>query len=360
MQKGVHFYILHWKFYILHFQIELLPMKKILFLSTVLGLLLYACGTETFEETIVPEPPHNPFDEIDYSNGNVPDVPVDSHTFLGIHSSILSQSCNQPACHDGTFEPDYRTVQSAYNSLVYHPVTKNYVPTVDGKQPLPYRVTPGDLSQSMLWQRLTIHNPPNFERMPASGNSLGQKELDLIKEWIEGGAKDIFGNEPTPTSQQPFCFGLLAFAPDFFNYRVDTSRGGVPYNPFVTLENVKLEVWFGYYDITPDGLFVLGNELTHNKVQLSTDPFNFTNAVELNLEVAASPKIIKSIFSQPNPEDVPYYQKVTFNPTALGFQKNQIVFMRTYVKDSDHAEPTENPSKSTQFAIMSYFSFIIL
>ncbi|MBK7268515.1 MAG: hypothetical protein IPI07_03030, partial [Flavobacteriales bacterium] len=28
-------------------------------------------------------------------------------------------------CHDGTFEPEFRTIASAYNSLVYHPVIAN-------------------------------------------------------------------------------------------------------------------------------------------------------------------------------------------------------------------------------------------
>ncbi|MCB0618974.1 MAG: hypothetical protein KDC41_09780, partial [Saprospiraceae bacterium] len=63
--------------------------------------------------------------------------------------------------------------------------------------------TPGEPAASMLYHRLTIQNPPNFERMPASGNPLPDNLLQLIEEWIENGAPDIYGNLPMQTSAQP-------------------------------------------------------------------------------------------------------------------------------------------------------------
>src|SRR5262245_28034848 len=61
----------------------------------------------------------NPYDTINYNQNAVPDVPVDSSSFLGIHKYILSVKCAVSGCHDGSFEPDYRTVQSAYSTLLY-------------------------------------------------------------------------------------------------------------------------------------------------------------------------------------------------------------------------------------------------
>lgn len=331
-------------------------MKKSIFFFCIIGCFIYACSETTSEVTIEPEAPENPFDGIDYNTDTTEEMQPDSNTFLGLHSYIFSSSCNQPACHDGTFEPDFRTVQSAYNSLVYHPVSKNYDLATDGRNPLPYRVAPRDLDQSMMWDRLTMHNPPNFEQMPSSGNALSQEKIDLIEAWISNGARDIYGNEPMPTSAQPFSFGVLAYLNGF---RIDTIRPGSPFNTFQTLDNQEIELWFGYLDYDVEGNFLFGNTLTHNKLKLSTNPFDFSDAVELDLEIMNTPILINSVFSQQNPDDLPYYQRVVFNPNDLGFSSGDVVFMRSYIQDEDHAEVTENPTSDTQLALRLYFSFMI-
>ena len=329
-------------------------MKKSIFLFSIIVLIIYACSETSSEVTIEPTPPENPFDGIDYGEGTMPGMMPDSNTFLGLHTYIFSSSCNQPACHDGTFEPDFRTVQSAYNSLVLHPINKNYDLAIDGRDPLPARVVPGDPDQSMMWHRLTMHNPPNFELMPSSGLALSPGKIALIEDWILNGAKDIYGNEPMPTSHQPFSFGVLAY---LNNFRIDTIRPGSPFNPFQTLDNQEIELWFGYLDYDLDGNFQFGNTLTHNKVQFSTNPFDFSNAVELDLEVMATPRLVNSIFSQFDPNEFPYYQRVIFNPNDLGFSSGDLVFMRSFIKDSDHDEVTENPQDDTQVALQLYFGF---
>ena len=230
-------------------------MKKSILYIGILSLLLFACSEREIEVTIEQQPTDNPFDGIDYGTGEVPGMMPDPSSFLGLHTNIFSQSCNQPACHDGTFEPDFRTVQSAYNSLVLHPVSKNYSVQVDDREPLPARVIPGDSDQSMLWHRLTMHNPPNFELMPSSGNSLEETQLNQIEKWILDGAQDIYGNEPMPSSRQPFSFGLLAY---LNNFRIDTIRPGSPFNPFQTLNDQEIELWFGYLDYDVEGNFLLG------------------------------------------------------------------------------------------------------
>lgn len=330
-------------------------MKKYLTLIAGLMLMIFSCQDDYKETTLdLPTPPFNPFDTVDYDETMVPHVPVDSNSFLGIHTYILSSSCDQPNCHDGTFEPDYRTVQSAYSTLVFHGVKKNF-PT----NPVPYRVTPGEPAQSMLYRRITEHNPPNFERMPASGNPLPEKSVNLIKNWIEDGARDIYGNLPMQTSSQPTCYGLAAFLPGSSDYRVDTIRGSFDFNPFLAPAGEELELWFLYLDVTENKDTVFGNALTYNKIKLSTNPFDFSSAVELNLAVPFIPNLINSAFSQPLPFPAPYYQNVTFNPSDYGFSVGDVVYIRTYVQDSDHATPTEIPRSESQPYMLSYFAFTI-
>ena len=71
--------------------------------------------------------PDNPFDD----EKNKPPVisdPVDSiglDNFAGLQRDIFKKTCSNSGCHDGTFEPDFRTLESSYNTLVYQPVIKN-------------------------------------------------------------------------------------------------------------------------------------------------------------------------------------------------------------------------------------------
>ncbi|MEM1319907.1 MAG: hypothetical protein AAGG75_06590 [Bacteroidota bacterium] len=328
-------------------------MKKLFFYILGFGLLIAACEDSTSTTDLPgPETPFNPFDTVNYDETMVPTTPVDSNTFLGLHTYIFSTSCNLPACHDGTFEPDFRTIQSAYNTLVYHPVKKNF--PVDS---VPFRVTPGDPALSMIYRRLTEHNPPNFERMPSSGIPLPEENIALIKNWIEAGAPDIYGNLPELSSTQPVCYGLLAY--NEAGERIDTIRGSFLYNPFrVSPSDGKITLWFLFADQTPEGETVFGNELTYNKLRVSAD-VTFRSSDEFSMQIPFIPQLVNSAFSQPIAQVVPYYQNVTIDPFALGYGVGDIVYLRTYVQDSDHDEPTEIPENDTQFAIQTYFAFSI-
>ena len=69
--------------------------------------------------------------------------------FSSLHNNIFIPTCANSGCHDGTFEPDFRTIESSYNTLVYHPVIKN-----DSINSYEFRVKPGDASSSVLYKRL--------------------------------------------------------------------------------------------------------------------------------------------------------------------------------------------------------------
>ncbi len=77
------------------------------------------------DEEPEPTPPANPYDNVDYGTNTNPATPPDPNSFVGIHNNILKTRCAMPGCHDGNFEPDFRTVQSAYSTLVWHKIKKN-------------------------------------------------------------------------------------------------------------------------------------------------------------------------------------------------------------------------------------------
>ncbi len=333
-------------------------MKQLNYILFTLSFLLFYACSESFKETQIESPaaPENPFSGIDYSP-DVNETPeLDSTSFLALHHYIFSQSCNQPGCHDGSFEPDFRTVESAYNSLVLHTVKKNY--EVD---PMPFRVTPGSPENSMMWHRITEHNPPNFELMPSSGEILPDDYISNIRTWIENGARDIYDNPPTPISAQPNCWGLLAFHPELNDYRLDTIRGGVNYNPFAALVNQEISIWFTYTDSNElNNEISNGANLTYNKVKLSLDRFDFSNAVTFDLNIAADPLSGQVAFSSFSEDVFDYYHNFSFKPTDYGFNTGDQIFIRTYVQDEDHESPFENPEDESIFFLKSYFSIFLV
>ena len=138
--------------------------------------------------------PDNPYN-------NIPPPPSDSISLYkpdpksieGLHAYIFKPTCANSGCHDGTFEPDYRTILSTYNTLVYRPVIKN-----DPTNSYQYRVVPGDINKSILYNRLTKDIDGQSGIMPLvidPGSDWETKKTEYInniKDWIENGAKDIF------------------------------------------------------------------------------------------------------------------------------------------------------------------------
>ena len=42
----------------------------------------------------------------------------DPTNFAAIYSNIFLPHCSNSGCHDGSFEPDFRSIESSYNTLV--------------------------------------------------------------------------------------------------------------------------------------------------------------------------------------------------------------------------------------------------
>lgn len=142
------------------------------------------------------EEPVNPYDDVDNTpEGNKEQEELDPTSIAGLHANIFHPTCANSGCHDGTFEPDFRTVESTYNTLVNHPVIKN-----DPQNSFSFRVVPGNVAASQLVARLTYDIDGNSGVMPlviepdSDWESKKEAYIQQVKDWIANGAKDVFGN----------------------------------------------------------------------------------------------------------------------------------------------------------------------
>jgi hypothetical protein len=310
--------------------------------------ILNSCRKDEVVDRIEPDEPANPYDGVDYgSNPNL--IPIDSASFLGIHQTILSTKCAQPACHDGAFEPDYRTVQSAYNTLVYANTVSN-----NQAGDFTYRVLPGDTAMSWLHERITTDDPV-LGRMPLY-DTLYPHQISNIEHWILHGAEDIFGNSPIFPDYEPTFFGVLAYENDTTGMRLDTIRD-TEISAIHLPQNTDVELWFGLYDIDQNGTSLPGYDFTYNKIKFSDNPYDFAGVAEysMNVENALTPFLGPLPFGGGG--QGPYYHSYTINTS--NFVMGRTYYMRVMVQDTDHSSPTEIPENGTQIYLMTYFSFIV-
>ena len=113
--------------------------------------------------------------------------------------------------------------------------------------------------------------------------------------------------------------GLLAYLPNLLNYRVDTIRGGRITNPFSIVRAQPVKLWFAVLDdLTP------ANKLTMNKLLLSKDPFDFSGAETIQMNISGSPILENLPGSR---QRVNYYHNATIDPSNSG---------HIYTSDSIH------------------------
>ncbi len=286
----------------------------------------------------------NPFDDPD----NLPPEDstafdnIDPTSFVGLHQNIFKPTCANSGCHDGTFEPDFRTIESSYNTLVYHDVVKN-----NPAGTYEYRVKPGSLSESIMWLRLNEDIDQVSGIMPLDAfydpesewNANKAEHLGNISAWIMGGALDMFGNAPGSNDQQPGIAGLYAEAdgnPCEINDRINVPTGS---------QNVS--VWFALHDLeTP-----IGN-LEYNKVKMSGRiSFEDTTATWHDLQMLGSPETHPSFLNEPTD----FQHKLTFN--ASTFPSDSTFYMRVYVKDPLQPDTTMIPQDGSQIYIKKKFSW---
>ena len=139
--------------------------------------------------------PLNPFDDpslrppVDTSSQ---ETLIDPTSLTGLHKNIFKPTCANSGCHDGTFEPDFRTIESTYNTMVNKTAISPY-----SEQGITVRVVPNNVGKSMLYYRLTEFLPQSSGIMPLEANESDwqtkkDEHLSNIKAWIEKGAPNVF------------------------------------------------------------------------------------------------------------------------------------------------------------------------
>ncbi|MCS6935791.1 MAG: hypothetical protein NZM35_11695 [Chitinophagales bacterium] len=307
---------------------------------TLLALLLgvmQACRKE-------PPPPDNPYDSIDRGDTTKYGIPVDSLTITFVHQKVLLGKCALPGCHVGNFEPDFRTPQSSFSTLVYAPVTKN-----NAAQQFRYRVVPFDTAYSVLHERITNCCFVNYnDRMPQDniGNALPDTDIDLIASWIMYGARDMFGNIPKLPNAEPTIEGYIAFdtislLPPFAVPSVfynENRLDNIFYNPFIVPQ--QKSVFYVAISVKDDS--TAQNQMQYNKLKISTHPDDFSNAWTYTGTFVAAGN----------------YQGWLLTIPTANLPANDTLFMRYYVNDGHHAQHTEFPRNEHLLPYKLFWSFI--
>ena len=277
-----------------------------------------------------PPVPTNPYSSVDYSTHTTPPSSVDSTSITGLHKNIFSVKCATLGCHDGHFEPDYRTVQSTYSTLIYQPVNKV---TVNHHDTFTYRVIPYDTAKSFLHERLTTTTSDYMPSNGTNGGRLKEYEIQNINKWIMNGCPDVLGNLPAFPDLPPTITGFIATNSVY--QRLDTNRvGGVYTNPFIVhADSVVLLFAIVADDSTPV------QNLPFNQFKFSYNKDDFSSATSMNATYILG------------------YWFVMFNTNQ--FTAGSTVYFRYYVNDGHHSTNTELPMDSSPIYYKTYAAFYI-
>ncbi len=313
-------------------------MGKVNFIALLTGLVLILTSCDKAGEA-----PPNPYDEVEYITPPSPVDTLQTNTLVWLQKNIFETRCAAPGCHDGNFEPDFRTIESSYATLVYHPIVKN-----NQDSTFTYRVVPFDTTNSVLHERITNCCFVGVnDRMPQDniGVPLEQNYIDAITAWILAGAPDMMGqSQPLPNLKPRVDYYLAANS----DYTIDFSRrnnriDSVNYNPFIVNNNTAINlVVFVSDDNTPLA------QLQYNKLRTSYSPDDFSPTAAGYTETAAAYLNLGA-----NGQ----YWILTLN--TADFTAGNIVYMRYYTQDNAAGPLVEMPTNSMILPYKTYWSFYI-
>ncbi len=268
-----------------------------------------------------------------YSTPKLYDEPVlaslPTSNFGYLHATIFKPTCANSGCHDGAFEPDFRTITSSYNNNVYHNVLTNN-PAGD----FTYRVKPGDAALSLLHERLLVALPNTSGIMPAvSGSEWAankSKHIKAVKDWINAGAKDMYGNAPTIGNPNPVVTGFNAYANNATSspYSRAPGAGILP----ILIPRSNIDLWFSIDDDA-----TAATSMTVNQIKVDSAMFEFDTITAASMSVSSG--FTANDFSG---SPTTFTHKYDFDASV--YPPNTLLFIRVYVQDANHTSPAENPS----------------
>lgn len=297
--------------------------------------------------------PENPYALIERpaenDNPDVDDLPVGS--FAWLHGKIFRPTCANSGCHDGTFEPEFRSIASAYNSLVNQPVIAN-----DPDETFVHRVVPGNADASFLHERMTAFVPNTSGIMPLSlepdSDYPANQDfyIQKVTEWINNGAPDMYGN-PAPSAEvnaPPLVYGIAVFpAGNTTNPypREEESPFGIG---AILVPATTVDVWIVPFD---DNAGLTEFESCALKASTSLTGFDAVSSVPFALSDPIEALLIDNT-------PAPFYYKATINLSAG--TPGQLWFLRTYVDDGVQENITEIPNDASAYLWYLLFSLKII
>jgi hypothetical protein len=315
-------------------------MKRIstlIFLTSLLAVTFHACDSDF-------DLPPNPYDQVDYVTPPPPVDTLNPNTLAAIHRDILHPKCAVPGCHDGHFEPDFRTIQSAYSTMVYAKVKKNNTDST-----FTFRVVPFNKQMSVLHERITNCCFANTnDRMPQDniGVPLPDADVQRIAAWIEDGARDMMGNLADYPDQAPNILYYIAIDQIAIGFNIlsgpENRIDGVDYNPFIMPANTPFVMGM----VVEDDSTAMP-QLQFNKLRLSYDPDDFSPNAPGYREYSAT------YFDNPFGADDFW----TVNVNTAHFQPGNVVYMRYYVSDGQNL--TEMPRNDLAIYYKTFWAFYI-
>ncbi|MDZ4821965.1 MAG: hypothetical protein SH856_00725 [Flavobacteriales bacterium] len=314
--------------------------RKILLLAPFF-LLLITCKEKDHE---------NPYDSIlpAVDNDNPDLAALEEGSFPWLHEKIFRPTCANSGCHDGTFEPEFRSISSSYNSLVNHPVIAN-TPGLDFE----YRVTPFNASTSFIHERLTTEVENTSGQMPLESNDDWDQNsamyIQKITDWINAGAKDLYGN-PAPSGEADFppnVYGVAVFPHNNTTTPYEREPNEFGIGPFL-VDDALVDVWIFAYDLETFIANLTG------EVKASTSASDFSSALTGPLVFNSNPVMALDFGNNLTG----FYHKATIN--LSGASSGSTYYLRNYLEDGVQPNPTEIPNASSQSFWFLIFSMKIV
>ncbi len=310
---------------------------KILLISLIISLII-SCKKDKNK---------NPFDNWkNEDKGNaIDDINIDPNSIQGLHKNIFKPTCSNSGCHDGNFEPDFRTIESSYNTLLFRLAT-NYDPNNSN---IKFRVDPNNTDESMLLHRILNFIPGTQGKMPLTVDpgsdwpTLKEDYIQNIKNWINEGCKDQFGNLPSAQDFEPQLGGMIVFA--------DGSNTPLPrsgFNPIMIPSGTQnIKIMFAYLDDkTPVSSF-----------GATTANFSLIPGKYENPEKSVTKET--SAFSSKgfNLPAIDYWHSITIPISDLGVT-NDLIWIRTTTTDNVNSN-TLIPSTLASFNAKKHYAIRI-